>query len=227
MNLSAVVTGGSDGVGKALVVELARNRCKVITIGRDIEKLNEVKRQFPALIATCTGDLTNSKDIKDFIQTVNTNFEQIDLLINNAGFQIGNNLLKDASLVDLQKMINIHVMVPLSLYQAFFSRMKPQCIIMNIISNTVNNYLKDTYGPYTISKYAEYGLGKMMIKEGSKNNIRVTNVILGGVETNIRNSPRPDYLKPKEVAKSIIPLLQIPDSVFIPEICIYPKINTR
>lgn len=226
MNLRTVITGGSDGIGKALVLEFAKNGCQVITVGRDTGKLQRVKKQLPTLITTCTGDLTNSKDLTEFIHVVNTNFKQIDLLINNAGFQIGNNFLEEASLKDLQKMIDIHVMVPLSLYQAFFSKMRQKGIIMNMISSVVNNYLKETYGPYTISKYAEYGLGKMMIKEGSKSNIKVTNVILSGVETNIRNSPRPDYLKPEEVAKTILQLLQVPSSVFIPEICIYPIIHT-
>lgn len=225
MNLHAVVTGGSDGVGKALVLELARNGCRVITIGRISEKLREVKKQYSSLIKVCIGDLTNSKDLKDFIQTVHREFNEIDLLVNNAGFQIGNIMLDKASLEDLQKMIDIHLMVPLSLYKAFFSKIKQNGMIINMISSVVNNYLKDTHGPYTVSKYAEYGLGKMMIKEGSKSNIKTTNVILGGVETNIRNSPRPDYLKPDDVAKTIVNLLQCPSSVFIPEICISPKIH--
>jgi NADP-dependent 3-hydroxy acid dehydrogenase YdfG len=152
---------------------------------------------------------------------------EVSLLVNNAGVQIGNNLLEDASIEDLEKMQAIHITVPLLLYQALFHLLSatPGSRIINIVSIVAKDYLKETYGPYTISKYGEYGLGRMMIKEAAKHNIKVTNVILGGSDTNLRVADRPEYLKPDDIAITLLNMINSPESVYIPEISLLPQVQ--
>ncbi|MEI7578807.1 MAG: SDR family oxidoreductase [bacterium] len=220
----AVITGGTDGIGKAMVTDLLKDEYQVFTIGRNVAKLKDISDHN---LISFQGDLTDKKSLEEFCAFVNSKSEKIDLLINNAGIQIGNNPLLNFSENDLLTMIQVHVVAPLKLLQAFHPRLKlsDNPIIINIVSNVVTNYLKETYGLYTISKFAEYGLGQMMQKELTKDNFKITNVILGGVETNIRNSLRPEYLKPLEVALAINYLIKSLTKVYIPEICIFPKIN--
>ena len=205
MNKTAVITGGSDGVGKALALNLGENGFNVITCGRSQRKLSELANDFTGKteLTTFCGDLTDEKDFESFISLIDSATKTVDILINNAGIQIENELLENANIEAINEMQKIHMIVPLKLYQKIFPMMKDkkQGMIMNIVSVVVKGYLKETYGPYTTTKYSQYGLSQMMLKEASKYNVKVTNVILGGANTNIRESERPEYLKPSDVAE--------------------------
>lgn len=231
MTKNAVVTGGTDGIGKGLVLALGAQDYTVLTIGRSIDKLKVLEKEFAELgkgkLLTQAGDLTKDTDLQTFTGLVTKTFMQLDVLVNNAGFQIGNALLKDADPKLLAQMFAIHVTVPLKLYKTVYPLMcAPRFgTIINIVSIVVKNYLKETYGPYTISKYGEYGLGNMMVKEASKDNIKVTNVILGGAETNIRPGSRPTYLQPKEVGSVLMGVINAPEATFITEIHIWPQVQ--
>ncbi|MBI2356679.1 SDR family oxidoreductase [Candidatus Dojkabacteria bacterium] len=224
MNKAAVITGGSDGIGKALAIRLASSGFNVITIGRDEKKLKELDKYN---ISYLVGDITNDDIFQNFISLVRSKTNSVDLLVNNAGVQIGNALLVEASYSDIEQMLDIHVKVPLKLVQELKADLKksPSPQIFNIVSVVVKNYLKETYGPYTISKYAEYGLGNMLVKELAKEDIRVTNVILGGANTSIREMERPEYLNPDDVSIVLEKLTQTPVNVFMPELFMSPKVQ--
>lgn len=222
MTKTAIVTGGSDGIGKALVIRLAEAGYTVITCGRSAEKAKEFEGH--KVVKFFVGDLSNAQKLDQFLAYILQHSQKVDLLVNNAGVQIGNALLVDASLDDIKKMFCIHVEVPLVLLQKLKDHFVPtETKIINIVSVVVKNYLKETYGPYTITKYAQYGLGNMMIKELAKQDVRVTNVILGGVNTSIRPEPRPQYLSPDDVAQAIIKVTEFPSVVYCPEIFLSPQ----
>lgn len=226
MKKVAVITGGSDGVGFSLVNTLAKNGYLVLTIGRSAEKLARLD-VYAEKVKYISGDLTEEITQRKFIELVNSETSVIDVLINNAGFQIGNALLKEAKYTDIEAMLKIHLAVPFFLIQNFLEKIKNSGnpYIMNLVSVTVKNYLKETYGPYTISKYAEYGFGSMLVKELAKENVRVTNVILGGADTKIRSESRPEYLRADDIASVLGSLLETPKDVYIPEIFLSPRVQ--
>lgn len=225
---NAIVTGGSDGVGRALVKLLLISGYNVITFGRTTEKLDKLCtecKNSAGKLFTFTADVTEKDKIDEFIKFVNSNMNSVDLIVNNAGMQTGNAPLEDADPHLLDQMIEVHMTASLKLYKAFFPQMRDKKCgqIINIITHLVIKELpKATYGAYTISKYAQMGLGKMMVSEATKYNIRVTNVLLGGANTNIRPEPRPQYLTPESIAKTLLNIITVPEDVFIPEIRIHP-----
>lgn len=85
----AVVTGGSDGIGKALVQLLLSRGAKVATCGRNYDKLYQLKTSHPNNdLFIHTADVSREEDCSKFIAEVIKAYGRIDLLINNAGISM-------------------------------------------------------------------------------------------------------------------------------------------
>ncbi len=85
----ALVTGGSEGIGKAIAVGLAKEGCNVAICARRRELLEatakEIAKQTGREILPIVADLTKAQDAKNFIDSAAEHFKRIDILVNNAG----------------------------------------------------------------------------------------------------------------------------------------------
>ena len=100
-----IVTGGTDGIGKALVEELIKEGAKISTCARNHDKLYHLQTQYPsAHLHTMVADVSNENDCRRFVEMTYKMFGGIDILINNAGISMRAEL-KDAS-VDVIKKSN-------------------------------------------------------------------------------------------------------------------------
>src|ERR1700740_3224276 len=107
-NKVVAITGGSDGIGKALIDALIPLNAKVATCGRNADKLQVLKQQYPGdNLLTVTADVSNYDDCKKFIDTVIQAFGGIDILINNAGISM-RALLKDADVDVIKKVMQVN-----------------------------------------------------------------------------------------------------------------------
>jgi NAD(P)-dependent dehydrogenase (short-subunit alcohol dehydrogenase family) len=105
-NKVVVVTGGSDGIGKALVDELLSLGAKVAACGRNQDKLYDLQLLHSGKpLHTIVADVSNYNDCKNFIDTTIQVFGGIDILINNAGISM-RALLKDLDVEVIQKVMN-------------------------------------------------------------------------------------------------------------------------
>lgn len=103
-----VVTGGTDGIGKALVDVLLERGAKVATCGRDHDKLYRLQSEHAAdNLHTMIADVSNENDCRRFIESTIRNFGGIDILINNAGISM-RALLKDTSIDVIRKVMEIN-----------------------------------------------------------------------------------------------------------------------
>ncbi len=103
-----VVTGGTDGIGKALVDALLTIGAKVATCGRNHDKLYQLQSEYPsANLHTMVADVSSENDCRRFMETTIKNFGGIDVLINNAGISM-RALLKDVSTEVLRKVMDIN-----------------------------------------------------------------------------------------------------------------------
>lgn len=83
------ITGGSDGIGKALVELFMENGAKVATCGRNHDKLYDLElNHATVLLHTLTCDVSKEADCKRFIESTLKTFGKIDILINNAGISM-------------------------------------------------------------------------------------------------------------------------------------------
>ena len=103
-----VVTGGTDGIGKALVDDLLMAGAKVATCGRDHDKLYRLQSSYPSSpLYTMVADVSSENDCRRFIETTVKIFGGIDVLINNAGISM-RALIKDASTEVISKVMDIN-----------------------------------------------------------------------------------------------------------------------
>ncbi len=85
-NKIVAVTGGSEGIGRAIVEQLLEMNCKVATCGRNSDKLYQLQVANPVKeLHTQVADVSNENDCRRFIQSTIETFGGIDILINNAG----------------------------------------------------------------------------------------------------------------------------------------------
>src|SRR6476620_7614916 len=102
------VTGGSEGIGKALVDLLLSKGAKVSTCGRDHDKLYNIQSEYPSYpLHTIVADVSNENDCRHFIESTIKVFGGIDILINNAGISM-RALLKDSTNEVLRKVMEIN-----------------------------------------------------------------------------------------------------------------------
>jgi short-subunit dehydrogenase len=107
-NKVVVITGGSEGIGKALVDNFIQLGAKVATCGRNYDKLYQLQSTYsskPLLIHT--ADVSKEQECKQFIDAVIKSFGTIDILINNAGVSM-RSLVVDVELDTIRKVMDIN-----------------------------------------------------------------------------------------------------------------------
>ncbi len=94
-----LITGGSSGIGLALLKTFYELGNKVIIVARNCEKLNEVKKQFPGIdIFEC--DLTKQSDLDELVVCIEQNYQNLNMLFNNAAIQYNYDFLTEQNIVN-------------------------------------------------------------------------------------------------------------------------------
>ncbi len=107
-NKIVVITGGSEGIGKALVDAFLQQGAKVATCGRNYDKLYQLQSSYPGKpLLIHTADVSKEVDCHHFIETVIKSFGTIDILINNAGISM-RSLLAEVELDTIRKVMDIN-----------------------------------------------------------------------------------------------------------------------
>src|SRR5579871_3543719 len=103
-----LITGGSSGIGKAIIAEFYRRGSRQIAvIARNPEKMKELEKEFPeAAFLFLTGDLAEPSTAKENIDRLKQHWDSIDILVNNAGV-VSAGPLEDISDEDIIKMQNV------------------------------------------------------------------------------------------------------------------------
>jgi short-subunit dehydrogenase len=186
-NKVAVVTGGTDGIGRALVVALLSAGAKVATCGRHHDKLYKLQSEYPSYpLHTIVADVSNENDCRHFIESTIKVFGGIDILINNAGISM-RSLLKDASLDVIRKVMEINFFGAVACTKyALDSLMERKGTIVGISSIAGYRGLPGRSG-YSASKFALQGWLEA-IRTELAGDVHVMWVCPGFTTSNIRNA---------------------------------------
>ena len=107
-NKVVAITGGSDGIGKALIDALIPLGAKIATCGRNQDKLYNLQLQYSNQhLHTVVCDVSNYNDCQNFIRSTIKVYDGIDILINNAGISM-RSLLKDVEMEVIKKVMDIN-----------------------------------------------------------------------------------------------------------------------
>ena len=225
MKKTVIITGATDGIGKALARLLA-GEYNLALCGRSEDKLNQLTRELGDchVYAECF-DITDGEKRHAFCQHVKQEFGTVDVLVNSAGANTKKDKVTDINLKDLRYMFELNCVSPVGMIQEVYPLMaeRKQGLFVNILT-TCCLFHNPMTGSYTASKDAMEGISKILTKEAKKDNIGVCNVYPGGVNTNFRATPNPGYLKPETIARMIRDCIELEDGC-VHDIVIRPFIE--
>ena len=202
----ALVTGASQGIGRACALVLAAGGAKVALCARNEEKLQKVAAEIAAQggeAAVFKMDVANEDEIKAGVKTVLAHFGQIDILVNNAGVT-HDQLMMRMKRADWDAVINTNLTGPFLLTQAVIGSMLKQRWgrIINITS-IFGQIGQAGQTNYASSKAGLIGLTMAVAREVASRSITVNAVAPGWIETAM-TTVLPDDLKDK--MRSMVPL---------------------
>ncbi len=183
-----VVTGGTDGIGKALVSNLISMGAKIATCGRNHDKIYQLQAEYPsAALHTMVADVSNENDCRRFIETTIKVFGGIDILINNAGVSM-RALLKESTTEVIKKVmdINFYGTVYCTKY-ALESIISRKGTIVGVSSIAGYRGLPGRSG-YSASKFAVQGWLESIKTELMGDGVHVMWVCPGFTTSNIRSA---------------------------------------
>lgn len=183
-----MVTGGTDGIGKALVDGLIKMGAKIATCARNHDKLYQLQAEYPsAALHTMVADVSSENDCRRFVETTIKFFGGIDILINNAGISM-RALLKDASTDTIRKVMDINFYGAVYCTKhALPSIIERKGTIVGVSSIAGYRGLPGRSG-YSASKWALQGFLESIRTELLHDGVHVMWVCPGFTTSNIRNA---------------------------------------
>ena len=183
-----VITGGSDGIGKALVAQFLALGAKVATCGRNENKLSLLAAEFPSSnLYTAQVDVSKQDQSEAFIKQVVDNWGGIDVLINNAGISM-RALVSEVSVQTLQNVMDINFWGTVYCTKAALASIKQnKGVIVGVSSIAGYRGLPGRSG-YSASKFALNGWLEALKTEIYASGTHVMWVCPGFTTSNIRNA---------------------------------------
>ena len=208
MNLNskiAIVTGGAQGIGKAIVKKLSENGAFVIIADINEDKGNETTSEIPNT-EFYKVDLCNDRDIEKMFEFIHQNYGRIDILVNDAGIQI-RNWATDFDMEKFDALIRLNLRAYYVCSRTAARYMKEQRNGKIICISSVNGTrYHSKRSAYNISKAAVNGLVGTLAVELGRFGIRVNGVAPGYVETEVMLSGFREGILNEKNIKSVIPL---------------------
>ena len=185
---TAIVTGGTRGIGFAIVKKYLENGANVAIAGsrqESVEKALEKLPEYEGRIMGIWPDICSPDEVAEAFASVKEKFGSIDILANNAGLSSRTSLY-EYTLEEFTKIMDINVKAVFVCSQAAARIMKEQGggVIINT-SSMVGEYGQPSGCAYPTSKFAVNGLTKSLARELAKDKIRVNAVAPGVTRTDM------------------------------------------
>ncbi len=225
--MNIVITGASRGIGKAIAEKFAVHRHSVLVCSRNQQKLAELQQNHPT-IAVFSCDMAVKKDVSRFARFVQSHFDKVDVLINNAGIFLPGKVTEEEDGVLEQQIAT-------NLYSAYYltKELAPAMIaekagfIFNMCSiASIKAY--ENGGSYSISKFALLGFSKTLREELKPYNIKVTSILPGATLTDSwggTDLPDDRFSKPEDIADLVYAISQLSGNSVVEEIVIRPQLG--
>jgi short-subunit dehydrogenase len=229
MKKSIIISGGSQGIGKALVKKFLENGFQVFTCARNAEKLESLKKEFNhPLLHTFVADLSDKKQVSNFAQWILNQEIKIDVLINNAGYFLPGQIQNEEDGV-LESQIEANLYSAYHLTKAILPSMqKSNSGHIFTICSTASITAYTAGGSYCISKFALLGFTKVLREEWKTQGIKVTAVLPGATLTPAWDGvdlPDSRFIPAEDVANTIFSASIMSASTVIEEILIRPQLG--
>ncbi|MBC6989146.1 SDR family oxidoreductase [Hymenobacter sp. BT491] len=230
-----VVTGGTKGIGRAIVERFLRAGFAVATCARSQSDLaalaTAVQQEFPgAVLHTFAADLSRQEETQRFADFVRGVGLPVEVLVNNAGLFIPARLQDEpADGSALRAMIDVNLYsaydLTLALLPAMIARRQGHIFNMCSIASIM---AYPNGGSYSIAKFALYGMTKSLREELKPHNLRVTAVLPGATLTASWEGvdlPAERFIKSEDVAEAVFSAYSLSPQAVIEELIIRPQLG--
>jgi NADP-dependent 3-hydroxy acid dehydrogenase YdfG len=229
-----LVTGGGQGLGAAICKTMTEDGAKVIAVDLNETKLENVVKD----ITDSGGDIKSymmnvgdEKNVEEVIQKIIKEYGHIDAVINNAGIDYTKSI-EELSHEEWNLVIRVNLTGPFNVSKAVYPFMKQHGSghIVNITSTAAKRAWPNATA-YHASKWGLLGFSHALHSEARKDNIKVTALVAGGMQTAfiLERFPEvdPNVLQnPKNVAETVKYILCQPAETVIPEVMVIPMRET-
>ena len=231
MTTTALITGATEGIGRATAFALGRAGYRVGVCARTESKVRQLVKELKGEgieAAGAVADVGLPDQVARAVEEVTRALGPIDVLVNNAGILIARPF-EELTLDDWDATMSTNVRSLYLVTRAVVGpmRSRKRGSIVNVSSLAGRNGFAGGTA-YTASKHAVLGFSRSLMLELRKDNVRVIAICPGSVDTSLLNdqpmlkSDPSKILKPEDVAASILHALALPDRALVSELDIRP-----
>lgn len=188
MKKTVFITGATSGFGEACARIFASNGYRLIVTGRRVERLEQLKNELHSLHASevhlLVFDVQQKQQVFDAVNSLPNEWQQIDVLINNAGLALGRDYFDEANMDDWDTMVDTNIKGLLYVSRAvlpFMTERKKGHVIN--IGSTAAKEVYEKGNVYCASKAAVDSISRAMRIDLLQHQIKVTAIHPGAAET--------------------------------------------
>jgi NAD(P)-dependent dehydrogenase (short-subunit alcohol dehydrogenase family) len=226
----ALITGASQGIGRAIAEALAREGCNLILTARDQSRLDQAAKELKlggARLLTVACDVREPAQVEALMDEVRRKFRRLDILINNAGVSHSNLEISKLPLDLWRDVIETNLTGTFLVTQAALPSMKRGGAIVNNLSIAAKRVFAGA-SAYNASKHGALGFTNTLREELRTKGIRVIALLPGATDTAIWNTfwpdaPREKMMSAETVARAVVNALALPANSTLEELTLMPS----
>lgn len=230
---TALVTGASFGIGRAIARNLSKMGCKLVLAARERKTLELVAHELEGESICVPTDLADRAQVDVLVKEAVKKFGSIDILIENAGIYTSDTF-SDMTPEAMQKMIDVNLTSIMVLSHAVLPYMKQQqsgeIMVIGSIAGVAD--MRDE-AVYSATKHAANAFVRSLRRQVAPDGIRVGSILPGTVATELWGDIDParidqqvaegEVLRPEDIAEIAAFMLQQPANVTIRELVVLPQ----
>jgi NAD(P)-dependent dehydrogenase (short-subunit alcohol dehydrogenase family) len=190
----AMITGASQGLGRALALAYAKEGAQVVINSRSEEAIRPVAEEAEstgAEVLALAADVSKSADVEKMVGAAVERFGRIDVLVNNAGVLGPRVAIEEYPKDEWRRVIDANLTGSFLVSKAVIEHMPEGGSIVNVVSG-VSVEGRAKWGAYSVSKFGVEGLTQILAAELEERGIRANAVDPGGMRTEMRAAAYPE-----------------------------------
>jgi NAD(P)-dependent dehydrogenase (short-subunit alcohol dehydrogenase family) len=189
-----LITGASQGLGRALALAFAREGARVVLNARSEESIRPVAAEVEeagAEVLAVAADVSKGADVERLVGEAVGRFGRIDVLVNNAGLLGPRVAIEEYPEDEWRRVIDANLTGPFLVSKATIPHMDDGGSVINVVSG-VSVEGRAEWGAYSVSKFGVEGLTQILASELEEQGVRVNAVDPGGMRTDMRAAAYPE-----------------------------------
>jgi NAD(P)-dependent dehydrogenase (short-subunit alcohol dehydrogenase family) len=190
----ALVTGASQGLGRALALAYAREGASLVVNSRSEEGIRPVAGEVEELgveVLAVAADVSRGEDVRRLVEGAVGRFGGIDVLVNNAGLLGPRVAIEEYPEEEWRRVIDANLTGPYLVSKATIPYLNEGASIINVVSG-VSVEGRAGWGAYSVSKFGVEGLSQILAAELECRGVRSNAVDPGGMRTDMRAAAYPE-----------------------------------